>query len=126
MVTRSTTSATSTATARCTRATPPPEIDVEAWDATIADLEDRDPERLALIHFGVFDDVQRHLADLRLELFDWADYVRGGASEDEFVAYVRAMLENAGEQLAGYDAAMPLWQSYRGLKRWAERLPTAT
>jgi glyoxylase-like metal-dependent hydrolase (beta-lactamase superfamily II) len=105
--------------------TPPPEIDIDAWDATLAALEDRAPERLALIHFGVFDDVQRHLADLRLELQDWADFVRGGASEEEFVAYVRAELENAGERLDDYDVAMPFWQSYRGLKRWAEKLPAA-
>jgi glyoxylase-like metal-dependent hydrolase (beta-lactamase superfamily II) len=101
--------------------TPPPEIDVDAWDRTIAELEDRDPERLALIHFGVFDDVQRHLADLRLELYDWADHVRGGASEAEFISYVLAELGNAGERVDDYDLAMPLWQSYRGLARWAER-----
>ena len=101
--------------------TPPPELDVDAWDATIAELEDRDPERLALIHFGVFEDVQRHLADLQLELDDWSDYGRGGASEDEFVRYVRAELENAGSALDDYDRAMPFWQSYRGLARWAER-----
>ena len=101
--------------------TPPPELDVGAWDETIAMLEERDPERLALIHFGVFGDVQRHLADLRLELYDWADYVRGGASEEEFGSYVRAELENAGEDVSQYDVAMPLWQSYRGLERWAGR-----
>jgi glyoxylase-like metal-dependent hydrolase (beta-lactamase superfamily II) len=100
--------------------TPPPELDVEAWDDTIALLEERDPERLALIHFGVFSDVGRHLADLRLELYDWADYARGGASEQDFVSYVRAELENAGEDVEHYDVAMPLWQSYRGLERWAE------
>ena len=100
---------------------PPPELDVGAWDETIAMLEERDPERLALIHFGVFGDVQRHLADLRLELYDWADYVRGGASEEEFGSYVRAELENAGEDVSQYDVAMPLWQSYRGLERWAGR-----
>jgi glyoxylase-like metal-dependent hydrolase (beta-lactamase superfamily II) len=99
--------------------TPPPELDVEAWETTIAELERRDPERLALIHFGVFDDVQRQLADLRLELYDWADQIRGGASEEEFVTYVRAELENAGEDVGHYDVAMPLWQSYRGLARWA-------
>jgi glyoxylase-like metal-dependent hydrolase (beta-lactamase superfamily II) len=101
--------------------TPPPELDVEAWDATLAAIEQRDPERVALIHFGVFDDVQRQLADLRLELFDWADFVRGGATEEEFVSYVRAALENAGEDVAHYDVAMPLWQSYRGLARWVEQ-----
>jgi glyoxylase-like metal-dependent hydrolase (beta-lactamase superfamily II) len=101
--------------------TPPPEVDVEAWERTIAELEARSPERLALIHFGVFDDVQRHLADLRLELYDWADYVRGGASEQEFISYVLAALANAGERVDNYDDAMPLWQSYRGLERWAQQ-----
>jgi glyoxylase-like metal-dependent hydrolase (beta-lactamase superfamily II) len=100
--------------------TPPPEIDVDLWQQTIEELERRSPERLALVHFGVFEDVQRHLAELRLELYDWADHVRGGASEDEFVAYVRTALRDAGEPLPGYDVAMPLWQSYRGLKRWAD------
>jgi glyoxylase-like metal-dependent hydrolase (beta-lactamase superfamily II) len=100
--------------------TPPPEIDVDRWQETIEELERRSPERLALVHFGVFDDVQRHLAELRLELYDWADHVRGGASEEEFVAYVRTELRDAGEPLADYDVAMPLWQSYRGLKRWVD------
>jgi glyoxylase-like metal-dependent hydrolase (beta-lactamase superfamily II) len=101
--------------------TPPPEIDVDLWQATIEDLEERDPERLALVHFGVFDDPQRHLAELRLELYDWADHVRGGASEEEFIEYVLTELRDAGEDAPGYDTAMPLWQSYRGLKRWAEK-----
>jgi glyoxylase-like metal-dependent hydrolase (beta-lactamase superfamily II) len=100
--------------------TPPPEFDLELWQRTIEDLERRDPERLALIHFGVADDPQRHLAELRLELYDWADFVRGGASEDEFVAYVRAELADSGEHLEDWDTAMPLWQSYQGLKRWAD------
>jgi len=100
--------------------TPPPELDVDTWQATIEELERRDPERLALIHFGVAEDPQRHLAELRLELYDWADFVRGGASEEEFVAYVRTELVDAGERIEDYDTAMPLWQSYRGLKRWAD------
>jgi glyoxylase-like metal-dependent hydrolase (beta-lactamase superfamily II) len=100
--------------------TPPPEFDLERWQRTIEELERRDPERLALIHFGVADDPQRHLAELRLELYDWADFVRGGASEDEFVAYVRAELADAGEHGEDWDGAMPLWQSYQGLKRWAD------
>ena len=100
--------------------TPPPEIDVELWQQTIEELGRRDPERLALIHFGVADDPQSHLAELRLALYDWADFVRGGASEDEFVAYVRAELRDGGERTEDYDHAIPLWQAYRGLKRWAD------
>ena len=101
--------------------TPPPEFDLEAWQTTLEDLEERAPERLALIHWGVFDDVQRHLADLRLELYDWADFIRGGAGLEEFTEYVRLELRDAGEDTGHYDLAMPLWQSYQGLKRWSDR-----
>jgi glyoxylase-like metal-dependent hydrolase (beta-lactamase superfamily II) len=100
--------------------TPPPDLDVEAWQRTIEEFERREPERLALIHFGVADDPQRHLAELRLELYDWADFVRGGATEDEFVEYVRTEMRDSGENPSDYDAAIPLWQSYQGLKRWAD------
>jgi glyoxylase-like metal-dependent hydrolase (beta-lactamase superfamily II) len=105
--------------------TPPPELDVELWQQTLGEIERRGPERLALVHFGVADDPQRHLAELRLELYDWADFVRGGATEAEFVAYARTALADAGERLEDYDAAMPLWQSYRGLERWAAKYATA-
>jgi glyoxylase-like metal-dependent hydrolase (beta-lactamase superfamily II) len=101
--------------------TPPPEIDVELWEQTIDELERREPERIALIHFGVVDDPGRHLAELRLTLLDWAEAVEGGATEEEFVAYVRQELEVAGQDADAYDEAMPLWQSYAGLARWAEK-----
>ena len=42
--------------------TPPPEVDLEAWERTLDELGRREARRLALIHFGVFDDVERHLA----------------------------------------------------------------
>jgi glyoxylase-like metal-dependent hydrolase (beta-lactamase superfamily II) len=100
--------------------TPPPEADVEAWQRTIDDIERRAPERLALVHFGVAHDPRRHLAELRLKLLDWAEFVQGGATEEEFVAYGRTEVADAGEDVQAYDVAMPLWQSYRGLKRWAE------
>jgi glyoxylase-like metal-dependent hydrolase (beta-lactamase superfamily II) len=101
--------------------TPPPDIDVDAWGHTIDEMERRNPERLALIHFGVADDPPRHLAALRLELLDWAEFVLGGASEDEFVAYCRTELADAGEPVGTWDHAMPFWQSYHGLKRWADK-----
>src|SRR6266404_6104022 len=101
--------------------TPPPDVDVDGWERTIDELERRNPERLALIHFGVADDPARHLAELRLELLDWAEFVLGGASEEEFVAYCRAELADAGEPVGIWDHAMPFWQSYQGLKRWADK-----
>ena len=110
--------------------TPPPEVDVEAWEETIDEIERRAPERLALVHFGVADDVGRHLAELRLNLLDWAESVEGGATEEEFVEYAHAELADSREDAPTYDFAMPLWQSYRGLKRWADKrtssLPSQT
>jgi glyoxylase-like metal-dependent hydrolase (beta-lactamase superfamily II) len=101
--------------------TPPPEVDVDAWEATIDELERRDPDRLALIHFGVADDPRHHLAELRLTLLDWAESVEGGATEEEFVAYARQELDVSGNDVAAYERAMPLWQSYAGLARWAAK-----
>jgi glyoxylase-like metal-dependent hydrolase (beta-lactamase superfamily II) len=94
--------------------TPPPEVDVDTWLRTLDDIERRAPARLALVHFGAFDDVRRHLDELRARLREWAHLVAGGASEDEFEATARADDD-------AYGRAMPLWQSYAGLKRWAER-----
>jgi glyoxylase-like metal-dependent hydrolase (beta-lactamase superfamily II) len=101
--------------------TPPPEIDVAVWEQTLDEIARREPSRLALIHFGVAADVTDHLADLRLRLLDWAEAVEGGSPEDEFIAYARQELELAGDDADAYDRAMPLWQSYRGLRRWADK-----
>jgi len=101
--------------------TPPPEVDVEAWEQTLDEIDSHTPERLALIHFGVVDDVGRHLAELRLALEDWAESVEGGATEEEFVEYALAQLADSGEDVEAYAQAMPFWQSYRGLERWAEK-----
>jgi glyoxylase-like metal-dependent hydrolase (beta-lactamase superfamily II) len=100
--------------------TPPPEVDLEAWDRTIDEILARRPERLALVHFGVADDPERHLAELRERLREWAERVREGASEGEFDAAAAADL---GPDLAAYEQAMPFWQSYAGLKRYWEKHP---
>jgi glyoxylase-like metal-dependent hydrolase (beta-lactamase superfamily II) len=103
--------------------TPPPEIDVEAWNATIDELERRAPERLALVHFGLADDPARHLAELRRRLAWWSELVEIGLEQEEWEARVRADL---GAEADAYDLAMPLWQSYAGLARyWAKKRDAA-
>jgi glyoxylase-like metal-dependent hydrolase (beta-lactamase superfamily II) len=98
--------------------TPPPDVDVEGWYRTLEEIERRAPERLALIHFGLADDVSRHLGELRERLDAWAGRVEEGASEEEFVAAAKADLP--AEEAEDYDRAMPFWQSYQGLKRYWE------
>ena len=103
--------------------TPPPDVDVAAWDATLDELERRAPERLALVHFGVFDDVERHLEELRARLHEWERIVETGAGLDEFVERAHAGLgELDDDDLDAVERAMPMWQSYAGLKRWVERV----
>jgi glyoxylase-like metal-dependent hydrolase (beta-lactamase superfamily II) len=102
--------------------TPPPELDPEAWHGTIRELERRDPEHLALIHFGVASDARVHLAALRSRLDSWVELVGRGLSEDEFVAEVKHELHQEDRAVIDeYDRAMPLWQSYAGLKRYREK-----
>ena len=98
--------------------TPPPEVDLEAWERTMDELLRRGPKRLALIHFGVFEDVERHLAELRRRLGEWADRVRAGASEEQFEAEAAVDLD---DDRPAYEQAMPFWQSYAGLKRYWEK-----
>lgn len=99
---------------------PPPEVDLDAWERTIDELELRAPERLALIHFGVVDQPRDHLRRLRRQLRLWGQRVRQGMDEDEFIEAARADLEEAGEALY-YERAAPLWQSYRGLRRYWDK-----
>ena len=94
---------------------PPPDITVEGWHETIAEIRRRRPDRLALIHFGVHEDVESHLDRLDEELDRWAERVGGGMSEQEFVATARA---DAGDEADRYDRVAPLWQSYLGMKRY--------
>jgi glyoxylase-like metal-dependent hydrolase (beta-lactamase superfamily II) len=102
--------------------TPPPEFDLEAWYRTIDEIERRDPARLALVHFGVVDDVVPHLDELRERLGRWTDWVRDGMSEREFSDAVRSELTAEGRSDAyAFERATPFWQSYAGLKRYWDK-----
>ncbi|HST17709.1 MAG TPA: MBL fold metallo-hydrolase [Gaiellaceae bacterium] len=97
---------------------PPPDIDVEVWHATAAEIRRRAPERLALIHFGVYDDVDAHLDRFDAELDTWAARVEGGMDQQAFVDAARADL---GADADDYDRVAPLWQSWQGLRRYWDK-----
>ena len=104
---------------------PPPDIDLEAWERSLDEIEARRPERLCLPHFGVVHDPGVHLANMRERLREWAERVRSGATEAEFVAAAEAELAAVVEPdgAAPYTEAGPFWQSYAGLRRyWDKRL----
>jgi glyoxylase-like metal-dependent hydrolase (beta-lactamase superfamily II) len=106
---------------------PPPELDLEAWEQTIEEIERRAPGRLALIHFGVADDVPEHLTALRDTLRSWAGRVEDGMDEPTFVAAARYDVTRVDSELADdYDRAAPYWHHYRGLERyWRKRREAA-
>lgn len=108
--------------------TPPPEIDLPAWERTLDEIERRSPSRLALIHFGVFDDVERHLDALRATMRSWADRVGHGMDEPTFVAAARAEVAASDpDEADAYDRAAPYWHCYLGLERyWRKRAEGAT
>jgi glyoxylase-like metal-dependent hydrolase (beta-lactamase superfamily II) len=97
---------------------PPPDIDVEVWHATIDAIRTRKPERLALVHFGIHEDVGSHLDRLDAELDRWAARVRNGMDQDEFVAAAQA--DSAGDAEL-YDRVAPFWQSWHGLRRYWDK-----
>lgn len=99
--------------------TPPPEFDLAAWLGTLDEIERRKPARLALIHFGVVDDPEPHLAQLRRRLHEWA---ADETPEAEWIARREREWAEESSYAESYERAMPLWQSYAGLRRYWDKL----
>jgi glyoxylase-like metal-dependent hydrolase (beta-lactamase superfamily II) len=102
--------------------TPPPDIDLQAWRASLDVLEAWRPRSLAVTHFGAHEDVGEHLAALRAHLDDverWA----GELDEAGFVAKLRERAQAPqGDGSGGsYAQALPPEQSYQGLRRYLRR-----
>jgi glyoxylase-like metal-dependent hydrolase (beta-lactamase superfamily II) len=97
---------------------PPPDLDVPAWHATAAEIRRRAPERLALIHFGVHEDIDAHLDRLEEELERWVARAESGMDVEAFTAQARA---DMGGDADKYDRVAPLWQSFAGLQRYLEK-----
>lgn len=107
--------------------TPPPDVDLEAWDATITAIERRGPARLALTHFGVFEDVSEHLVRLREGLQRWGDRVAHGMDAKTFVAAARAdCVASDPDEVDAYDRSAPYAQCFLGIERyWRKRAEAA-
>jgi len=99
---------------------PPPEFDLEAWERTLDEIERRAPTRLAVVHFGVVEDPEPHLHELRERLHSWTGWIAAGMTEEDFLRKAVAERELTSRPEA-YERAMPLWQSYAGLRRYLEK-----
>ena len=103
--------------------TPPPDIDVEVWQDSIARVRAWRPERLAITHFGCFEDVSEHLDAIEHSLALAARRARE-LTVEEYVAATRAdiVAESGARDAPLYALGAPLEQTYAGLKRyWSKR-----
>jgi glyoxylase-like metal-dependent hydrolase (beta-lactamase superfamily II) len=103
--------------------TPPPDIDLEAWERSLKTVAGWRPRRLCLTHFGRVDDVASQLERLRDGLRANAERARGGDRE-RFLAEVEAEIDveveaGVAERLR---QAAPPEQLWLGLERyWSKR-----
>jgi glyoxylase-like metal-dependent hydrolase (beta-lactamase superfamily II) len=99
--------------------TPPPDIDLEKWHASIDMVEAWRPRRLALTHFGYVEDVAGQLGKTRAWLDEWGPLARDLDTE-EFAARVEQAMragtnDEAGDRLV---QAAPPDQLHLGLARY--------
>jgi glyoxylase-like metal-dependent hydrolase (beta-lactamase superfamily II) len=106
--------------------TPPPDIDLDAWRRSIDLVEAWRPERLAVTHFGAFEDAAAHLAGLREMLATsaaWAGELEAGAFAERMRAYIA---ERSDDRTAEeYEQAMPSNTLHAGLARALGRVASS-
>lgn len=104
--------------------TPPPDIDIELWERSLAIVEDWEPERLALTHFGAVEEPAEHLETVRTRLRQEAEAaleLDAEAYEADLKRRIEAEIDDP-EVLAELLQAVPLAYQYGGLDRyWSKR-----
>lgn len=112
---------------------PPPEFDLEVWEATLDRLLAQNFQRIYPTHFGPVDDVQGHLQAVKALVRETAVFVhtkmQEGLSRDELVVvYENWFAERARAAglteaaITQYATANPLYMSVDGIMRyWRKR-----
>jgi glyoxylase-like metal-dependent hydrolase (beta-lactamase superfamily II) len=112
--------------------TPPPDIDVEAWERSIELVAAAAPARLALTHFGSVGDPLPHLAHAKERLNEQAQLARRMLTEHDdeqsaqeaFVAELerRTRASTDPATAAVFEQGAPVSQLWQGLVRyWQKR-----
>jgi glyoxylase-like metal-dependent hydrolase (beta-lactamase superfamily II) len=103
--------------------TPPPDIDLELWHASLDAVAAWKPARLAITHFGAYDDVDHEIAGMHAALDRWGALARQ-TDNDGYVEAVVAEMHRARDAAAteAFLQAMPPDTLWPGLDRyWAKK-----
>ena len=112
--------------------TPPPDIDIEAWQESVNIIDAWQPVSLFLTHFGPVMPARAHLARFRTALTQLSELVRqlmqsGGNEEEQIRIFVERLRAEARAGLPESEAkaielAAPFDQLWQGLARyWQKR-----
>jgi glyoxylase-like metal-dependent hydrolase (beta-lactamase superfamily II) len=104
--------------------TPPPDLDPVAWHESLRAVAAWDPERIAITHYGTWDDVGAHIEGMHEQLDRWAEVSRR-TGDDEYVAEIEQAMRDGGVDgtlMEAYRHAMPptiLWAGWQ--RYWASK-----
>jgi glyoxylase-like metal-dependent hydrolase (beta-lactamase superfamily II) len=100
--------------------TPPPDIDIEAWEDSIAFVASWDPTALAITHFGLVEDVSPQLEKARHNLAALARLADTSDTQQFVDSLAAEVAQNSpdGETEATYLQVNPPETLYPGLERY--------
>ena len=111
--------------------TPPPDIDIEAWQQSLDTIDAWQPVSLFLTHFGPVSPARAHLARFRSTVATAAETARrmidaGGTDEDLAKKFAERMRQDARQALPEHEAraaelAAPFDQLWQGLARYWQK-----
>jgi glyoxylase-like metal-dependent hydrolase (beta-lactamase superfamily II) len=104
--------------------TPPPDVDLEAWHASLRTVAAWAPERIAITHFGTWEDVGAHLDTMHEALDRWAE-VSKRTDDDAYAAAIEEEMRTKTSDPGVAEAflgAMPPKMLWAGWARyWAAK-----
>jgi glyoxylase-like metal-dependent hydrolase (beta-lactamase superfamily II) len=111
--------------------TPPPDIDIEAWQQSLNTIDAWQPVSLFLTHFGPVSPARAHLARFRTTVAAAAETARqmietGGSDEELARKFAERMRQEARKVLPEHEAraaelAAPFDQLWQGLARYWQK-----
>jgi glyoxylase-like metal-dependent hydrolase (beta-lactamase superfamily II) len=101
--------------------TPPPDVDIAAWEDSLQKLRAWGPQTLALTHFGAVEEVAEQLDAVRERLYEELRLAGEHDIEGFVEAWSQRVRAETGEAAEAYMQAAPPDHLFLGLERWRSR-----